>query len=156
MKTKKEIVSNWLPRYTGIPLDKFGRHILLVNFEAYLHVARASEGRARVLLDTYSGDARREVPLQAVLSHPRCAFMTDTILTLRGKANPASYGTFPRILGRYSRVGAGRAVGHCAGYAHRYPGGATTQRLEPFRGAADLCHLHLAAGDARRASGYRR
>ena len=38
MKTKKEIVSNWLPRYTGISLDKFGRHILLVNFEAYLHV----------------------------------------------------------------------------------------------------------------------
>jgi N-acyl-D-amino-acid deacylase len=29
--------------------------------------------------------------------------MTDTILTLRGKANPASYGTFPRVLGRYSR-----------------------------------------------------
>jgi N-acyl-D-amino-acid deacylase len=29
--------------------------------------------------------------------------MTDTILTRRGKANPASYGTFPRILGHYSR-----------------------------------------------------
>jgi N-acyl-D-amino-acid deacylase len=29
--------------------------------------------------------------------------MTDTILTRRGKSNPASYGTFPRILGRYSR-----------------------------------------------------
>lgn len=29
--------------------------------------------------------------------------MTDTILTRRGKHNPASFGTFPRILGRYSR-----------------------------------------------------
>ena len=37
MKTKKEIISNWLPRYTGLPLDGFGQHILLVNFEAYLH-----------------------------------------------------------------------------------------------------------------------
>jgi len=29
--------------------------------------------------------------------------MTDTILTGRGNANTASYGTYPRILGRYSR-----------------------------------------------------
>jgi N-acyl-D-amino-acid deacylase len=38
-----------------------------------------------------------------VLAHPRCAFMTDTILTRRGRHNPASFGTFPRVLGRYSR-----------------------------------------------------
>jgi AMP nucleosidase len=38
MKTKEEIVANWLPRYTGTELDQFGRHILLVNFDAYLHM----------------------------------------------------------------------------------------------------------------------
>ncbi|MDX1686148.1 MAG: AMP nucleosidase [Saprospiraceae bacterium] len=32
MKTKKEIVSNWLPRYTGTDIDKFGEYIILVNF----------------------------------------------------------------------------------------------------------------------------
>jgi len=36
MKTKKEIVRNWLPRYTGTPLKGFGKYILLVNFEQYL------------------------------------------------------------------------------------------------------------------------
>lgn len=36
MKTKKEIVENWLPRYTGSQLDEFGDYILLVNFTAYL------------------------------------------------------------------------------------------------------------------------
>lgn len=36
MKTKKEIISNWLPRYTGNPLDKFGDYILLTNFQNYL------------------------------------------------------------------------------------------------------------------------
>ncbi|MBN1989932.1 MAG: AMP nucleosidase [Bacteroidales bacterium] len=36
MKTKHEIVSNWLPRYTGLSLDKFGTHILLTNFRGYL------------------------------------------------------------------------------------------------------------------------
>jgi AMP nucleosidase len=36
MKTKDEIVKNWLPRYTGCPLDKFGDYILLTNFSHYL------------------------------------------------------------------------------------------------------------------------
>lgn len=36
MKTKKEIVNNWLPRYTGQPLEKFGEFILLTNFQNYL------------------------------------------------------------------------------------------------------------------------
>lgn len=38
MKTKKEIVENWLPRYTGQPLDKFGQYILLTNFDNYIHM----------------------------------------------------------------------------------------------------------------------
>ena len=37
MKTKEEIVQNWLPRYTGTPLKEFGKYILLVNFDDYLH-----------------------------------------------------------------------------------------------------------------------
>lgn len=36
MKTKAEIVQNWLPRYTGLPLAKFGKYILLVNFQNYV------------------------------------------------------------------------------------------------------------------------
>ncbi len=37
MKTKKEIVDNWLPRYTGVALDAFGEYILLTNFNHYVH-----------------------------------------------------------------------------------------------------------------------
>lgn len=36
MKTKEEIVKDWLPRYTGTPLDKFGQYILLTNFKLYV------------------------------------------------------------------------------------------------------------------------
>lgn len=36
MKNKSEIVSNWLPRYTGLPLEDFGRYILLTNFINYV------------------------------------------------------------------------------------------------------------------------
>ncbi len=41
MRTKTEIVENWLPRYTGVPLSGFGEHVLLTNFSGYLgHFAR--------------------------------------------------------------------------------------------------------------------
>lgn len=36
LKTRQEIVENWLPRYTGVPLEKFGDHILLTNFTNYV------------------------------------------------------------------------------------------------------------------------
>jgi AMP nucleosidase len=36
MKTKKEIVNNWLPRYTGTAVEEFGDFILLTNFHAYV------------------------------------------------------------------------------------------------------------------------
>ncbi|MFN5982609.1 MAG: AMP nucleosidase [Fluviicola sp.] len=36
MKTKEEIVNNWLPRYTGEELENFGKYILLCNFHNYV------------------------------------------------------------------------------------------------------------------------
>ena len=36
MKTKEEISAEWLPRYTGMPLDKFRKHIILCNFSKYV------------------------------------------------------------------------------------------------------------------------
>ena len=36
MKTKEEIVANWLPRYTGIKLIDWGKYILLTNFSGYV------------------------------------------------------------------------------------------------------------------------
>jgi AMP nucleosidase len=36
MKTKQEIVENWLPRYTGVKLEDFGEYILLTNFDNYV------------------------------------------------------------------------------------------------------------------------
>jgi AMP nucleosidase len=38
MKTKEEIVENWLPRYTGRPLEEFGKYILLTNFQLYVEM----------------------------------------------------------------------------------------------------------------------
>jgi AMP nucleosidase len=38
MKTRLEIVRDWLPRYTGTPLKGFGKYILLTNFHTYLEI----------------------------------------------------------------------------------------------------------------------
>lgn len=38
MKTKKEIVENWLTRYTKRPLNEFGKYILLTNFNHYVEL----------------------------------------------------------------------------------------------------------------------
>ena len=36
MKTKEDIIKNWLPRYTGTSLNEFGEYILLTNFYNYI------------------------------------------------------------------------------------------------------------------------
>lgn len=36
MKTRRAIVENWLPRYTGVELAEFGDYILLTNFQRYV------------------------------------------------------------------------------------------------------------------------
>ncbi len=38
MKTKPDIVENWLPRYTGEKLKNFGQYILLTNFSNYVNL----------------------------------------------------------------------------------------------------------------------
>ena len=38
MKTKEEIVANWLPRYTQRPIEGFSKYILLTNFNKYVEI----------------------------------------------------------------------------------------------------------------------
>src|SRR5580765_6596517 len=38
MKTKDDIVADWLPRYTGTQIGDFGKYILLVNFSNYVRM----------------------------------------------------------------------------------------------------------------------
>ena len=36
MQSRLDIARNWLPRYTGMPIDRFGDYILLTNFDHYV------------------------------------------------------------------------------------------------------------------------
>ena len=55
MKTKDEIVRDWLPRYTGRKLEVFGLYILLVNFSNYveLFAERFDKGPAEISFKTW-------------------------------------------------------------------------------------------------------
>ncbi len=92
-----------LARYEGKFFGEIASTMGLEPHEAYFAVARTSEGRARVMLHQYSGDAEDEHALRAAMAHPLNAFEMDTILTSHGHHNPASFGTYPRILGHYVR-----------------------------------------------------
>lgn len=48
MKTKQDIVNNWLPRYTGESLENFGKYILLTNFSNYVEMF-AKKHRVKVI-----------------------------------------------------------------------------------------------------------
>jgi AMP nucleosidase len=37
MITKHDLVQDWLPRYTGMPLAQFGEYVLLTNFRTYVN-----------------------------------------------------------------------------------------------------------------------
>src|SRR6188768_487818 len=44
MRDKKDIVENWLPRYTGTQLSEFGDYVLLTNFDNYVEWFAAGNG----------------------------------------------------------------------------------------------------------------
>ncbi len=61
MKTRSEIVTNWLPRYTGVPVEKFGKYILLTNFQNYVELFAqingvAIDGKDRPMPNATAGD----------------------------------------------------------------------------------------------------
>lgn len=61
MKTKEEIVQNWLPRYTGTEPEAYGKYILLTNFINYLELFATMhnvpiQGRDRAMPSATAGE----------------------------------------------------------------------------------------------------
>jgi N-acyl-D-aspartate/D-glutamate deacylase len=103
-----QIMNTNVPRWTGyngLRVTEAAEREGLDPFDFYCRMVVESRRNARVLIHTYSGDGDEEGPLRAVLRHPLCTIETDTFVTREGHQNPASYGTFPRVLGTYVREG---------------------------------------------------
>lgn len=109
--------------------------------EAYLDLVAELGGQTRILNWNYSGRDAEETSLRKVLAHSHTCFETDTILTGNGFDNPASYGTFPRLLGRYVRelglFSLPEAVRRMTGFSAERMGLRDRGRIEPGL-AADL------------------
>ncbi|MBL0927161.1 MAG: AMP nucleosidase [Phycisphaerales bacterium] len=86
MRTKSEIVRDWLPRYTGRALSDFGQYILLSNFQNYVELF-AERFRVPVM--------GRDKPMQSataenitVLNFGMGSAMAATVMDLLGAIEP--------------------------------------------------------------------
>jgi N-acyl-D-amino-acid deacylase len=98
----------WVPdtgkaHYEGMTIAAIARERHADPTDTYLDLVGELGMQTRIMNWNYSGRDEEEASLRKVLQHRLTCFETDTILTGNGVDNPASYGTFPRILGRYVR-----------------------------------------------------
>ncbi|MGH7790125.1 MAG: N-acyl-D-amino-acid deacylase family protein [Candidatus Binatia bacterium] len=98
----------WVPKralahYEGMTIADVARERGGDEVDTYLDLIGELGSQTRIMNWNYSGRDDEEGSLRKVLAHRACCFETDTILTGNGVDNPASYGTFPRLLGRYVR-----------------------------------------------------
>ncbi len=88
MKTKQEIVENWLPRYTGRKLDEFGDYIILVNFSNYVYQFALMHnidvrGQDRPMMSATFG---RITIINFGMGSPNAATMMDLLTAIKPKA----------------------------------------------------------------------
>ncbi len=87
MKTKQEIVENWLPRYTGRKLEDFTSCILLTNFNNYVELF-ASEHGVEPIMDVTMPNASAEgiTIINFGMGSPNAATIVDLLSAIQPKA----------------------------------------------------------------------
>ena len=88
MKTKEEIVQNWLPRYTKRPLEGFSKHILLTNFNKYVEIFAEQFGVEITGHDAnmISADANGITIINFGMGSPNAAIIMDLLSAVKPRA----------------------------------------------------------------------
>jgi len=88
MKTREDIVSNWLPRYTGCQLEDFGDYILLTNFQKYLEIFAQKNNVPILGLDKAmpNATAGRMTMINFGMGSPNAATIMDLLTALPPRA----------------------------------------------------------------------
>ncbi len=88
MKTKEEIVSNWLPRYTGRTLEDFTPYLLLCNFDNYVEKFAARFNVPVVGFDRPMMNASAEgiTMINFGMGSPNAATLMDLLSAIQPKA----------------------------------------------------------------------
>ena len=88
MKTKQEIIGNWLTRYTKMPLDHFSDHILLTNFNNYVDMFCEQCGVETVGFDANMRAATADgiTMINFGMGSPNAALIMDLLGAIQPKA----------------------------------------------------------------------
>ncbi|MBC7743798.1 MAG: AMP nucleosidase [Flavobacterium sp.] len=89
LKNKTDIVSNWLPRYTGRPLSDFSGFILLTNFSGYLTLFSEWHNNAPIMglnKPMQSVSANGITLINFGMGSPMAATMMDLLSAIKPKA----------------------------------------------------------------------
>ena len=88
MKTKEEIVANWLPRYTKRRLGDFSQYILLTNFDKYVEIFARLFNVPIVGKDANmpSASAQGITIINFGMGSPNAATIMDLLSAIRPKA----------------------------------------------------------------------
>ncbi len=88
MKTKQEIVENWLPRYTNHPLEDFGEYILLTNFNNYVDIfcEHFSLEKPDYMSNMRMATAGNLTIINFGMGSPNAAIIMDLLSAIRPKA----------------------------------------------------------------------
>lgn len=88
MKTKQEIVENWLPRYTGTSINGFGQYIILVNFSNYVKLFADMFNAEVQGLDRsmQSATAHNITIINFGMGSPNAATIMDLLTAIKPKA----------------------------------------------------------------------
>jgi AMP nucleosidase len=85
---KERIVKDWLPRYTGMPLNQFGEYILLVNFSGYVKKFAEMNGVEVSGLDRpmQAATANGMTIINFGIGSPNAGLVIDLLEAIRPKA----------------------------------------------------------------------
>jgi len=87
----------------GKNLVEIGKGKKKTPFDAAVDLIIEEQGQVMALYFGVSGDMKGDEWLRKIISHPRASICTDAIITGRGLPHPATYGTFPKVLGYFCR-----------------------------------------------------
>jgi N-acyl-D-amino-acid deacylase len=90
-------------QFEGLNLDELGESLGKSPFDAISDLLIEENLGISQLIFGVSGDKETDAPLRKLIVHELGGFSTDAIDIGTGIPHPASYGTYPRILGKYVR-----------------------------------------------------
>lgn len=86
MRTKEEIVANWLPRYTGRPVEGFPKYVLLTNFMNYVEMFAEKYGVPVIKSNMPNAATDDVIIINFGMGSPNAATVMDLLTAAQPKA----------------------------------------------------------------------